>query len=125
MIHITSEIQIPDGGSHSIKPRREAEGGSDRHSRAPATVCAERAEGSLLVRESALSKFNVKGKGSGGGAKRASIINTLCDDASVVVTAATTGKTKDWVSVCLCGGWEWRRRMEEEERVGGGGGGPA
>ena len=63
-----------------------------------------------------MSKFNVKGKGGGGGAKRASIINTLCDDASVVVTAEATGKTKDWVSVCLCGGWEWRRRMEEEER---------
>ena len=53
-----------------------------------------------------------KGKGGGGGgAKRASIINTLCDDASVVVTAATTGKTKDWVSVCLS---VWRMGMEKE-----------
>ena len=60
-----------------------------------------------------MSKFNVKGKGGGGGAKRASIINTLCDDASVAVAAATTGKTKDWVSVCVADGngeGEWKKR---------------
>ena len=65
-----------------------------------------------------MSKFNVKGKGGGGGAKRASIINTLCDDASECCGYGGDDGKDERLGVCLCGGWEWRRRMEEEERRG-------
>ena len=56
------------------QPRRKAEGGKNSDTRARFSV--RLSEGSLEILRKALSKFNVKGKRS---AKRANIINTLCE----------------------------------------------
>ena len=56
------------------QPRRKAEGGKNSDTRARLSV--RLSEGSLEILRKALSKFNVKGKRS---AKRANIINTLCE----------------------------------------------